>query len=159
MVYRKKCSSIRGLTSCWVFQEVLRELGIKQLKQSAYYPQHWEFRANILDDNRGAAHKSRLVLNRPVYLGMSLLDLSNHLVYYFHYNQIKAQSGERCRLLYTDTNSLLDIQSEGMYNDIAEYKNFEDTSDYPKEYFLHSTANKNLVGNKMKDENNKHKEG
>ena len=46
-------------------------------------------RANIFDDDLEAIqiHKSRLVLNRPVFVGMSILDLSKHLMYDFYYNQ------------------------------------------------------------------------
>ena len=49
-------------------------------------------RANIFDDDLAAIqmHKSRLVLNRPVYVGMSVLDLSKHLMYDFYYNQLKS---------------------------------------------------------------------
>ena len=50
--------------------------------------------------------KSKLKLNRPVYTGQAVLDLSKHLMYDFWYNQIKSQYGERARLLYTDTDSL-----------------------------------------------------
>ena len=51
-------------------------------------------RANILDDDLAAiqVHKSNLILNRPVYVGMSILDLSKHLMYDFYYNQLKAQT-------------------------------------------------------------------
>ena len=111
-------------------------------------------RANIFDDNLAAiqVHKSRLTLNRPVYVGMSILDLSKHLMYDFYYNQIKARYGDRCQLLYTDTDSLLlEIQTEDVYKDIAEDQDLYDTSDYSKKHFLHSTANKKVLG-KMKDE-------
>ena len=80
-------------------------------------------RANILDDDLAAiqVHKSNLLLNRPVYVGMSILDLSKHLMYDFYYNQLKAQYGESCQLLYTDTNSLLlELETEGVYNDMAQ---------------------------------------
>ena len=55
-------------------------------------------RANIFDDDLAAIqmHKSRLVLNRPVHVGMSVLDLSKHLMYDFYYNQLKKQYGEHC---------------------------------------------------------------
>ena len=72
-------------------------------------------RANIFDDGLAAVevHKSRLVLNRPVYVGMSILDLSKTLMYDFYYGQLKNQYGERCQILYTDTDSfLLEIQTE-----------------------------------------------
>ena len=112
-------------------------------------------RANIFDDNLAAiqVHKNRLTLNRPVYVGgMSILVLSKHFMYNFYYNQIKARYGDRCQLLYTDTDSLLlEIQTEDVYKDIAEDQDLYDTSDYSKKHFLHSTANKNVLG-KMKDE-------
>ena len=43
-------------------------------------------RANIFDDDLAAiqVHESNLVLNRPVYVGMSILDLSKHLMYEFY---------------------------------------------------------------------------
>ncbi len=111
-------------------------------------------RSNIFDDDLAAiqVHKSRLVLNRPVYVGMCVLDLSKHLMYDFYYNQMKAQYGERCQLLYTDTDSLLlEIQTEDVYKDMAQQAHQYDTSDYPKDHPLHSTVNKKVLG-KMKDE-------
>ena len=47
-------------------------------------------RANIFDDDLAAIQ----VLNRRVYVGMSILDLSQHLMYDFYFNQLKAQYGE-----------------------------------------------------------------
>ena len=60
-------------------------------------------RANILDKDLAAiqVHKSRLQLNRPVHVGMSILDLSKHQMYDFYYNKLKLQYGESCQLLYT----------------------------------------------------------
>ena len=46
-------------------------------------------RANIFDDGLAAIHmhKSKLVLNRPIFDGMSVLDLSKTLMYDFYYNK------------------------------------------------------------------------
>ena len=111
-------------------------------------------RANIFDDDLAAVqmHKSRLVLNRPVYVGMSVLDLSKSLMYDFYYNQMKAQYGDLVELLYTDTDSLLrEIQTEDVYSDMSEHQSLYDTSDYPEDHPLHSKVNKKVLG-KMKDE-------
>ena len=111
-------------------------------------------RANIFDDDLAAIqiHKSRLALNRPVFMGMSILDLSKHLMYDFYYNQLRGQYGDRCQLLYTDTDSLLlEVQSEDVFRDMASHAELYDTSDYPPEHPLHSIANKKVLG-KMKDE-------
>ena len=97
-------------------------------------------------------HKSRLVLNRPVFVGISILDLSKHLMYDFYYNQLLGQYGDRCQLLYTDTDSLLlEVQTKDVFRDMASHAELYDTSDYPPEHPLHSTANKKVL-RKMKDE-------
>ena len=111
-------------------------------------------RANIFDDDLAAiqVHKSKLVLNRPVYVGMSILDLSKHLMYDFYYNQLKTHFGESCQLLYTDTDRLLlEIETEDVYKDMAQNQTLYDTSAYPQDHPLYSLANKKVLG-KLKDE-------
>ena len=65
-------------------------------------------------------HKTNLKLNHLVYVGMSILDLSKHLMYDYYYNRLKVKYGDRCNLLYTDTDSLLlKIKTEDIYEDMA----------------------------------------
>ena len=62
------------------------------------------------------AQKTKLVLNKPVYTGMTILENREILMYDFFYNHLKAKYGENCELVYTDTDSLiLDIQTEDVY--------------------------------------------
>jgi len=68
-------------------------------------------------------HKRRLVLNKPVYTGMTILENSKLLMYDFYYNILKGRYGPRCDLVYTDTDSLLlDIQTDDVYQDMNEHK-------------------------------------
>ena len=96
-------------------------------------------------------HKTKLVLNKPVYTGMTILDNSKILMYDFFYNHLKAKYGENCELVYTDTDSLiLNIQTD-VYEDMKQYSWMYDTSNYPKDHPLYNETNKKVLG-KMKDE-------
>ena len=83
-------------------------------------------------------HKTTLKLNNPVYVGMSILDLSKHLMYvlYYYYNHLKSKYDDECNLRYTDTNSLLlEIKTEDVYKDMANDKDNYDFSNYPSHIF------------------------
>ena len=98
------------------------------------------------------SHKTRLKLNKPVYVGMCVLDLSKHLMYDWYYNKLKRKYGSQCTLLYTDTDSLLvDIKTPDVYADMESMKTHYDFSDYPKDHQLFSEQNKKTIG-KFKDE-------
>ena len=122
---------------------------IRKLVASPLYARHVIFTNDLVGIDM---HKSRLLLNKPVYTGMTILDKSKILMYDFFYNHLKKQYGEKCELLYTDTDSLLlKIETEDVYKDIKENESFYDTSEYPEEHPLFSEVNKKVLG-KMKDE-------
>ena len=60
----------------------------------------------IFSDNRAAAHMKQcnIKLNKPIYLGMCMLDISKHHMFDFHYNTMKP-AFEKTKMLYTDTDS------------------------------------------------------
>ena len=60
-------------------------------------------------------------MNKPVYLGMSILDISKTLMYEFWCDYIKPKYGDRAKLCYTDTESfVIHIITEYFYEDIAD---------------------------------------
>ncbi|XP_071138725.1 uncharacterized protein [Mytilus edulis] len=96
--------------------------------------------------------RTDILMNQPVYVGFSILDLSKHLMYDFHYKHMKTLYGGKIRLCFTDTDSFLyHIQTEDMYDDMMEYQDMFDTSEYDEAHMLHSNHNKKVLG-KFKDE-------
>ena len=111
----------------------------------------------IFSENLVSVHmkKTSLTMNKPVYLGMCILDLSKTIMYDFHYNYIKPKYGEKAKLLFTDTDSLMyEIETEDFYKDISgDVKDRFDTSDYPENHpsGIPTGINKKVLG-MMKDE-------
>ena len=109
---------------------------------------------NIIDENLVALHKIKetIYLNRPVYIGMTILDLSKTLMYDFHYNYIKQKYGDKSHLLFTDTDSLTyEIETDDIYQDFWNDKEKFDNSDYPENSKYYDKTNKKVIG-KFKDE-------
>ena len=111
----------------------------------------------IFSENLVSVHmkKTSLTMNKPIYLGMCILDLSKTIMYDFHYNYIKSKYGDKAKLLFTDTDSLMyEIQTEDFYKDISgDVKDRFDTSDYPENHpsGIPTGINKKVLGI-MKDE-------
>ena len=89
--------------------------------------------SKIFNENLVTVHKIKeiLTLNRPVYVGMCIPDLSKTLMYDFHYNYIKNKYGDRAKLLFTDMDSLTyEIEAEDVYQDFWYDKDKFNNSDY-----------------------------
>ena len=107
---------------------------------------------NIFCEDLIAIHmkKTSLTMNKPIYLGMCILDLSKTIMYEFHYNYIKPKYGDKAKLLFTDTDSLMyEIQTEDFYKDISgDVKDRFDTSYYPPNHIsgIPTGCNKKVLG-------------
>ena len=112
---------------------------------------------NIFSEDLVAIHmkKTKFTFNKPIHLGMCILDLSKTLMYDFHYNYIMQKYGDKAKLLFTDTDILMyEIQTEDFYKDISkDVKDRFDTSDYPPNHpsGIPSGLNKKVLG-RFKDE-------
>ena len=98
--------------------------------------------------------KIKVVMNKPVYLGQVILDLSKIIMYEFHYDyMVPMYSLEKLKLCYMDTDSLVyDIKTEDFYENVADdiLARF-DTSGYCPNRPLPVGLNKKVIG-LMKDE-------
>ena len=106
----------------------------------------------IFGENLISVHlkKTSLLMNKPVYLGACILDLSKSLMYDFHYKYIKPMYKNKAKLLFTDTDSLMyEIETEDFYKDISgDVKDRFDTSDYPENHpsGIPTGENKKVLG-------------
>ena len=148
-VFGKTMENIRNRVD---IRLVTREYQAKRLMCRPNYQHH-----TIFSKNLATVHMKKVSLkfNKPVYLGMSILDLSKTLMYDFHYNYIKPKYDDRAKLLFTDTDSLAyEIQTEDFYRDISsDVKEKFDTSNYPKDHpsGILTGVNKKVIG-MFKDE-------
>ena len=106
----------------------------------------------IFGKDYAAIHEIELVLilNKLIYVGFTVLDLSKWKMYDFHYNFIKKNFD--AELLFTDTDSLTyEIKSENVYEEFFKWKDLFDFSNYSKDSKFFNETNKNVI-DKMKDE-------
>lgn len=107
--------------------------------------------ASILSENLVAIQMrpDQIVLDKPIYIGFSVLELSKSHMYNFHYNIVKPFYKERVQLCYTDTDSFVyEIHTKDFYSDLKyQFLQYFDTSNYDaKNDFMIPLMNKKIPG-------------
>ena len=75
------------------------------------------FSSNLMDSEMG---KIKVLMNKPIYLGQAILDVSKLFMYEFHYDYMILKYEENLKHCYMDTDSLVyNIKTEAFYSDIA----------------------------------------
>ena len=97
--------------------------------------------------------KTKVKMNKPIYLGLSILEISKILMYKFWYDYMKPKYGNDVKLCYMDMDSfIMNIKTNDFYEDIAnDVENRFDTSNYEVNRPLPMGKNKKVIG-LMKDE-------
>ena len=97
--------------------------------------------------------KTKVKMNKPAYLGLSILEISKTLMYEFCYDYMKPKYSDNVKLCYMDTDSfIMHIKTEDFYKDIGDdVEKIFDTSNYECDRPLPAGKNKKVIG-LMKDE-------
>ena len=125
---------------------ILKNISNVQADQISYHKK-------IFDKSFIAVHcvKTVLTLNKPIYVGFCILELSKLLMYQFHFDYV-LKTFKSAKLLFTDTDSLVyEINGDNVYEECFKDKDLFDFSGYPKDSVYYDISNKKLLG-KMKDE-------
>ena len=98
------------------------------MSETNYHTTKW-FSENLLAIEM---KKTEIKMNKPVYLGLSILDISKTVMYEFSYDYSKPNYGNNVKLCYPDTDSfIIHIKTEDFYEDIAgDIEKTFDTSNY-----------------------------
>lgn len=140
MENRRECCDVRLVTD--------HEKFLKMVSQPTTVGKK-EFTEDLVEVHK---IKETLVLNRPPYAGMCILDSSNTLMYDFHFNYIKKKYGPGAKLGFTHRDSLTyEIQTKDAYKDFWADKDKFDNVDYPKDSPFFDPTNEKVIG-KFKDE-------
>ena len=97
--------------------------------------------------------KTKVRMNKPIYLGLSILEISKTLMYEFWYDYMKPKYANNVKLCYMDTGSfIMNIKANDFYEDISnDVENRFGTSNYEVNRPLPTGKNKKIIG-LMKDE-------
>ena len=143
-VFGKSLENLRKTTGAKLFNNAKDY--VRSISKPSFISQ------KIFSKNFVAIHEIKpfLTLNKPIYVGFRILDLSKLLIYEFNYKYIKSEFD--ANLLFKDTGSLVyEIKTEDVYEDFYKDKKLLDLSDYPLNSKFFDPVNKKIIG-KMKDE-------
>ena len=137
-------------------ENIRRRISVKLINNSKAYARYvskLNFNSQkIFSKHFVAIHqiKSVLILDKPIYVGFSVLELSKLLIYKFHYEYVKNKFD--ARLFFTDTDSLVyEIKGEDVYEKSFQDKGLFDFSNYPVNSKYYNPKSNAVLGN-MKDE-------
>ena len=122
---------------------------IENERQHTFYSSKPQFKQfQIISDNLVTVEllKPEITLNKAIYCGLSILDLSKYRMFDFHYNYIKKHFKDS-KLCFTDTDSMLYLlNTNDLYEDLKKIKDQLDLSTYPSHHQLYDTSRSGTPG-------------
>ena len=139
-------------------ENIRKRIKIRIVKNSQYFIKYTSrptcINWKVFEKNLGAVNEKKilLTLNKPIYLGFAVLELSKWGMYNFHYNFMIRKFNNK--LLFTDTDSLCyQIYEKYPHKKMYKYKELFDLSNLPLSSKYYCSDYKKVLG-KMKDEYN-----
>ncbi|XP_055316114.1 uncharacterized protein LOC129575903 [Sitodiplosis mosellana] len=151
-IYGKTMENVRTKSDIRLKSEWNGRHGARKLVSMPNFKKYTIFNADLV-----AIHmdKTNVILDKPIAIGMSILEISKVLMYEFFYNHLRAQYGDDIKLLYTDTDSfILEVDTDDFYADMINNLSKFDTSDFPENNAYNIPRVNKKVPGMFKDELN-----
>jgi len=95
---------------------------------------------------------TKIMLNKPVAIGFTILKFAKHVMYEFYYDCLLPKFGNKLHLCFTDTDSFIcHIETPDLYADMEDTSGWFDTSNFHENHPIFSSSNKRVLG-KFKSE-------
>ena len=110
---------------------------------------HFNYAVPFSEDLLGISmDRTTITLDQPIYVGLTILDLSKTLMYRFMFNVLQPLFGSNMELMYTDTDSFyLELSGSNIREKLASVKNdWLDLSNYPPSHAMYDPTNKGRLG-------------
>ena len=128
-VYGKFIENLKDRT---MFQIRLTNENAQKIVNSPRFANFKIFNENIVGIEM---RRQKTILNRPIPIGVAILDYSKYCMYNFHYNTMNPLYGNGIELLYTDTDSLIySIETDDIYEDMLKHNELFDLSSYDNKH-------------------------
>lgn len=127
-IYGKSMENIRKRVELFLKNRWDGRYGIRKLIAMPNFKRRVIFNENLVAIEM---KRTSIVMDKPISLGMAILDISKVVMYEYYYDFLKPKYGNNIKLTYTDTDSfILDVKTDDFYNDMKENLSRYDTSDY-----------------------------
>src|SRR6266700_6525853 len=127
---------------------VILAVNQKQVVNAVKKPTFEQF--NIIGENKAIIKmkKNAVKLDKPLFIGFTVLELSKFWMYTLHYKLFKKYYGDNLQLVYTDTDSFVyAIQTDNFIEELGTvFSDIIDFSNFDKKHPLYSEQNKKKVG-------------
>lgn len=144
-IYGKTMENLRSRVDIRLRSKWVGRYGVSKLISLPNFKKNTIFNENLVAVELS---KTNIVMNKPIAIGMSILDLSKLLMYDFHYSHMKAEYTDNIEIMYTDTDSFIyEIKADCFYTYMKNSLHQYDTSDYPPDnIFGIPLVNKKIPG-------------
>ena len=144
-VFGKTMENVRKRVDVHIKTNWKGRYGVEALLSKPNFHRHVIFNENLI-----AIEMSKIcvTIDKPIYIGMCVLDISKTLMYAFHYEYVIPNFKEKVKLLYTDTDSFIyEFKCDDIYSYIKRDIHLFDTSDYPPNNVYNiPLRNKKVIG-------------